>query len=91
MRTEGADVKGDETLDAEVRTAVLKLYQANDEFRRAYADWMSARPTDAETRLRRVGEAERHIDQARHDLALAERRARAHLAAPNHTFDPRLP
>lgn len=90
MQPEGADVKGDETLDAEVRTAVLKLYQASDEFRRAYADWMSAPATEAERRLRRVGEAERHIDQARHDLVEAELRARG-LDTPPKTFDPRLP
>lgn len=90
-RRQVRDVNHDNSLDPDVRTAVIKLFQANDEFRRAYSDWVRSPGREAEARLRRVGEAERHIDQARHDVLEAERRAREHLAAPEKTFDPRLP
>lgn len=77
MDQAGAHVEsGNDTIDPEVRTAVLKLFKANDEFRRAYQDWVAAPGTESDRRLRRVGEAERHVDAARHDVAAAERRTR---------------
>ena len=76
-------------MDPEVRMAALKLFRANDDFRRAYAEWTAA--PEAGTRARRrISEAEQSIDRARLELGEAQRRAREHLDAPPKSFDPRL-
>lgn len=76
-------------MDPEVRMAALKLFRANDDFRRAYAEWTAAPEAGASAR-RRISEAERSIDQARMELGEAQRRAREHLDGPPKSFDPRL-
>lgn len=60
--------------DPQVRTAVLKLFQANQAFGRAYADWLEGADDGADAG-RRVGEAERSLDLARMELVQAQRRA----------------
>ena len=77
--------RDDIAMDAEVRTAALRLFRANDDFRRAYADWTTAPEGDAAARRRQIREAEASIDQARMALGEAERRARG-LDAPPKTF-----
>ena len=81
-------MKQDNTpMDPEVRMAALKLFQASDEFRRAYADWSAASGKDAASRRRTVSEAERSMDRARMELGEAQRRAQEHLMAPPKSFD----
>lgn len=73
-------------MDPEVRMAALKLFRANDDFRRAYADWTKAPEDQAAARRRVISEAERGIDRARQELGEAQRRARAHLEGPPKSF-----
>lgn len=73
-------------MDPEVRLAALKLFRANDDFRRAYMDWTAAPEDEAAARRRTIREAENSIDHARRELGEAQRRAREHVEGPPKTF-----